>query len=168
MTLPRTRSSAASASSLTSAAAVLGRGGAQPDQQVRLPGPGVADQAERLPGRDPAAAGQGRDQGGRDVRVRVEVEVFQPFLPREGGLADQPGPAAGLAVIAFQRQQLGQEPFVAGLLPLRDPGDLAVPLADRGQPQDHAGPLDRRVQRRLGHLLVPRAHHAPPFLSSRS
>ena len=40
--------------------ALLGRRGAQPDQQVRLPGPGVADQAQRLPGGDPAAAGQRR------------------------------------------------------------------------------------------------------------
>src|SRR6266567_597615 len=35
--------------------AVLGGGGAQPDQQVALAGPGVPDQAQRLPGGHPLA-----------------------------------------------------------------------------------------------------------------
>src|ERR1022692_5045666 len=41
--------------------AVLGGGGAQPDQQVGLAGSGVADQAGGLPGGDPRGPGQGAD-----------------------------------------------------------------------------------------------------------
>ena len=142
--------------------ALLGRRGAQPDQQVRLPRAGVADQAQRLPGGDPLAAGQRRDQRRGNVGVRGEVEVLQPLRPGEPGLADEPGPAPRLPVIALQRQQLGEEPLVAGLLAQRDPGDLAVAVPDRGQPQDRAGPLDRRVHRRLGQLVPARAHDALP------
>ena len=86
----------------------LGGGGAQPDQQVGLAGPGVPDQAQRLPGGDPLAAGQGVDQRRGHVRVRGEVEVLDPLGAGEGGLADQPGLAAAFPVIAFQAQQLGQ------------------------------------------------------------
>ena len=137
--------------------AVLGGGGAQPDQQVRLAGPGVADQAQRLPGGDPLRSGPACDQRGGHVRVRGEVEVLDPLGAGEGGLADQPGLAAGFPVIAFQRQQLGQEPLVAGLLAGRGRGDLAVPVPDRRQPQHPAGPVDRRVRRGVGQLITPRA-----------
>jgi hypothetical protein len=51
-------------------------GGPQPDEQVGLAGAGVPDQADRLPGADPGALGEGVEQCGRDVRVRGEVEVL--------------------------------------------------------------------------------------------
>jgi hypothetical protein len=59
-------------------------------------------------------------------------------LAGKGGVADQPGLAALLAVVAFDRQQLDQEALVAGLLAGGGGGDLAVAAADGGQPQDAA------------------------------
>src|SRR6201987_807448 len=108
----------------------LGGGGAQPDQQVGLAGAGVADQAARLPGGHPGALGQGGDQRGGHVRVGGVVEVLDPLGAGEGCLADQPGLAAGLPVVAFQREQLDQEPLVADLLAGSGGGDLTVPVAD--------------------------------------
>src|SRR6516162_6785661 len=83
---------------------VLGGGGAQPDQQVGLAGAGVADQAARLPGGHPGRPGQGADQRRGDVGVGRVVEVFEPLGAGEAGLADQPGLAPGLAVVAFDGQ----------------------------------------------------------------
>src|SRR5258705_2516480 len=143
--------------------AVLGGGGAQPDEQVGLAGAGVADQAARLPCGHPGALGQGGDQGGGHVRVGGVVEVLQPLGPGKGGLADQPGLAAGLPVIALQGQQLDQESLVADLLAGRGGGDLAVPVPDGGQPQDPAGLVDRGVGGGVGQLVAGGAgHHAPP------
>src|SRR5216683_7782816 len=144
--------------------AVLGGGGAQPDQQVGLAGARVADQAAWLPGGDPRGAGEGVDQRGGHLRVGVEVEVLDPLGPREAGVAHQAGLAALLAVVALQGQQLGQEALVAGLLAGRGGGDLAVPLADGGQPKDPAGLLDRGVGGGVGHLVPDggAGHHAPP------
>ena len=61
--------------------AFLGGGGAEPDEQVGLPGPGIADQAQGLAFADPVPGSEGVDGGGVDVRVRVEVEVPEPFIP---------------------------------------------------------------------------------------
>ncbi|MBP2371658.1 hypothetical protein JOF36_007431 [Pseudonocardia parietis] len=44
--------------------ALLRRGGPEPDEQVGLAGTGVADQAARLAGLDPRAAGERVDRGG--------------------------------------------------------------------------------------------------------
>src|SRR5512142_945460 len=145
-------------------AAVFGGGGAQPDEQVGLAGAGVADQAARLPGGHPGAPGQGVDQRGGHVRVGGVVEVLDPLGAGEGGLADQPGLAAGLPVVAFQREQLDQEPLVADLLAGRGGGDLAVPVADGRQPQDPAGLVDRGVGGGVGQLIAGGGpgHHAPP------
>ena len=82
----------------------LGGGDPQPDQQVRLPGPRIADQAQGLPGADPGALGQGVDQPGVDERVGGEVEVVEAFRAGEPGLADQPGLAAVLAFVALDGQ----------------------------------------------------------------
>ena len=54
--------------------------GAQGDQEVGLPGSGVADKAEREPFPDPVAGGEGVDDGGVDAGVGVEVEGAQRFL----------------------------------------------------------------------------------------
>ena len=126
----------------------LGGGGAQPDQQVALAGAGVADQADRLPGADPGALGQGVDQCGRDVRVRGEVEVLDAFRAREAGLLDQSGLAADLAVLALDEQQLRQEPLVGGLLPGRGGGLVTEPVAD-GRAAAGSGRPARSRRRRL-------------------
>ena len=107
------------------------------------------------------------DQRGGHLGVGVEVEVLDPLGAGEPGLADQPGLAPGLAVIAFDRQQLDQEAFVGDLLADGGGGDLAVPFADRGQPQDPAGLVDRRVGSGVGQLIAGGGpgHHAPPWLA---
>jgi hypothetical protein len=83
---------------------------------VGFAGAGVADQAAGLPGGDPGGSGEGVDQGGGHVRAGGAGEVLQPLGAGGGGLADQPGLAAGLPVVAFDRQRLDQEALVAGLL----------------------------------------------------
>src|SRR6516165_6937447 len=142
----------------------LGGGGAQPDQQVGLAGPRIADQAARLPGRHPRAPGQGMDERGGHVGVGGVVEVLDPLGTGEGGRADQPGLAPGFPVVAFDRQQLDQEPLVADLLAGRGGGDLAVPVPDGRQPQDPAGLVDRGVGGDIGQLIAGGGpgHHAPP------
>lgn len=74
----------------------------QPDQQVGLAGAGVPDQAERLPGPDLGPLGQGVHQRCRDVRVRGEVEVLDPFGATKTRLLDE----VDLAVLALDEQQL--------------------------------------------------------------
>ena len=131
---------------------VAGLGGqrAQRDQQVRLPGSAIADQAKRVAGRDPAAGGQLSDHRRADRRVGVEGELLEPFRPREAGLAHPAGGAAPVPVVALGHHQLGQKPQVGQLLPLGSGGDLGEPVPDRGQPQHPAGLLDRRGRGLLG------------------
>jgi hypothetical protein len=76
---------------------------------VGLAGARVADQAGGLPGADPRAPGEGVDQRGGHAGAGVEVEVLDPLLAGEAGVAHEAGLAALLAVVAFDRQQLGQE-----------------------------------------------------------
>jgi hypothetical protein len=64
--------------------------GAQRDQQVRLAGAAVADQAQRQALLDPLAGGQGMDDGGIDIGVGVEVEAAQGLFPGEPGGLDPP------------------------------------------------------------------------------
>ena len=60
------------------------------DQQVRFTCAGVADRAQRLALADPFAGREGVDGCRVDVRVGVEVEVFEPFLPGEPGSLEPP------------------------------------------------------------------------------
>ena len=130
---------------------------------MALAGAGVTDQAAWLPGGHPGTPGQGVDQRGGHAGVGGEIEVFEPLGPGKAGVADQPGLAAGLAVVAFDRQQLDQEPLVAGLLAGSHRGDLGVAGPHRGQPQDPAGLVDRRVGGGVGQLIAGggAGHHAP-------
>jgi hypothetical protein len=136
------------------AVAGLGGGDPQPDQQVRLPGPRIADQAQGLPGADPGALGQGVDQPGVDERVGGEVEVVEAFRAGEPCLADQSSLAPVFAFVALDREQLDQESFVAGLLAGGGLGHPRVVFADGGQPQDPAGLLDRGVRGGIGQLVT--------------
>jgi hypothetical protein len=127
----------------------------------------VADQAARLPGGHPRALGQGVDQRGGHVRVGGVVEVLQPLGAGAGGVADQPGLAAGFAVVALDRQQLDQEPLIRDLLAGGRGGDLTVALADGGQPQDPAGLVDRGIGSGVGQLVAGGGpgHHTPAWLA---
>jgi hypothetical protein len=74
---------------------------------VGLAGAGVSDQADRLPRADPGAGGEGVDHGGVHGRVGGVVEVGQPFVAGESGVADPAGAAAFVSVVALGEQQLG-------------------------------------------------------------
>jgi hypothetical protein len=89
--------------------------GAEADEQVRLTGAGVADQAQRVAGSDPGAGGEGVDGGRVDRRVGVEIEVGEHFSRGTGGLHSSDG-AAAFPVVALGEQQLGEEPAVGQLL----------------------------------------------------
>ncbi len=90
--------------------AVLRGGGAQPDQQVRLAGAGVTDQAEWVALADPLAASAMVNGGRVDVRVGLEVEVLDPLLPREPGGLDPPHRAAAIPVVAFGQHKATSYP----------------------------------------------------------
>ncbi len=88
MVLARIFSSAASTSSFTSLVArvyftrnpVSAAAVPNPVSRWDFAGTGVADQAQWLPGTDPAAAGQGVNDGRVNVRVGVEIEVGQQLV----------------------------------------------------------------------------------------
>ncbi len=107
--------------------------GAEGDEQMRLSGAGVTDEAERLPAPDPIAGGEGVDGGGVDVRVRVKVEIAEPLVPREPGRLDAPDGRAPVAVVALRQQQLREEPLVAELLLVRGGCGLIDDGADCGE-----------------------------------
>lgn len=149
--------------------AVAGLGGRGPegDQQVRLAGAAVADEAERLPGLDPAAGGELVNDGGVDGLVGVEVELLDAFGTWESGVVDPPRGSALVAVVALGHDQLGEEPEVGQLLALRRSCDLAEPFPDRGQPQHATALLDRSGRGLLGYSALAAGHElALPSRSS--
>ena len=72
---------------------------------------------------------------GGEVGDAGEVEVGEPFDARELGLVDPPDPAAGVAVVAFGGQHLGEERLVGQPLLGRGVGQLRGLGADGGQLQ---------------------------------
>ena len=124
--------------------------GAQGDEQVGFAGSAVADQAEREAFLHPVAGGEGVDDGGVDVRVGVEVEAAQGFLPGEPGSLDPPFGAAAGAVVAFGHQQLGEEGAVGHLLAGGGLGQVGELGADGGQAEHPACLLDGGVGCLLG------------------
>ncbi len=138
--------------------ALLGGDGAKPDEQVRLAGAGVADQAQGFAVADPGAAGHGVDGRGGDVGVGVEVEVVQVLGAGEAGFFDAAGAAAPVAVVAFGQQQLGEEAAVGELLAFGGVGQFGEAVADGRQPQQAAGLVDGRVSGLLGDTTASRAH----------
>lgn len=68
---------------------------------------------------NPVAGGEGIDGGGIDVRVRVEVEIPEPLVPREPCCFDAPHGGAPVAVVALGQQQFCEESLIAQLLLLR-------------------------------------------------
>jgi len=87
----------------------LGREGAERDQQIGFPGPGVPDQAQRLAFADPLGGAEGVDGGGVDVRVRVELEVGVELRPRESCGVDPSDGGPAVAVVDLGEEQLGEE-----------------------------------------------------------
>jgi hypothetical protein len=124
------------------------------DEQVGLTGPGVADQAQRLPLADPLAGGEGGERLGGDARVGLEVEGPQFLLPREAGSLDPAFGAASAPVVAFGHQQLGEEPAVSHLLPGGGLGEVGELGPQGRQAQDPAGGVDRGVGGGLGQAAV--------------
>ena len=61
--------------------ALLRRGRAETNEQMRLAGPGVADEAQGCSFADPVPGREGVDGCGVDVRVSVEIEISQPLVP---------------------------------------------------------------------------------------
>ncbi len=59
------------------------RGSGQSDEEVRFSGAGIPEEAEWLAFPYPFRGGEGVDGGRVDVRVLVEVEIFQPFIPED-------------------------------------------------------------------------------------
>lgn len=51
------------------------------------------------------------DGGGVDVRVRVEIEVSEPFVPRKVRSFDTPDRGAPVPVIALGQQQFARKPW---------------------------------------------------------
>ena len=100
---------------------------------------------------DPVAGREGVDGGGVDVRVRVEVEVSDPFVPREPGGLDPADGGASVAVVAFREQQFGEEALVGELLLLRRGDRLVHDRPDCGQAQPAAGLVDCGCGGFLGH-----------------
>ena len=88
----------------------LGGAGSQADQQVTLPRPGAAVQAQRGAGLDPVPAGEPADQSGVDGGVGLKREVVQPFSERKPRGADSLFRAAPVTSVPFGDDQLGQEP----------------------------------------------------------
>lgn len=58
----------------------------------------------------------GVDRSGIHIRVRVEVEVADPLVPRKTSGLDPADRGAPVAVIALGQQQFGKKPLIAELL----------------------------------------------------
>jgi len=133
-------SSAASTSSLNQGggghvpdpSSLLGRGGAQRDEQMGLAGAGVPEQNQWLPCVDPRPAGQVCQGSRGQVGQHGRVEVGQAFGPGELGLVDSSDPAPGVADVALGEQDFGQESLVGQAFPGGSLGDPRRFGADRG------------------------------------
>ena len=111
--------------------AAFGGGGAEGDEQVRLAGARVADQAERAALADPVAGGELADQGRVQGGVGGEVELVEPLCAREPGGVETALGASDGAVVALGHDEFGEEPEVGQLFPLRRGGDLTEPRSHR-------------------------------------
>lgn len=60
---------------------------------------------------DPDPGGNGVDRGRVDVRIRLVVEVAQPFVARKIGCLDPPDGKAPVPVVTLGQQQLGRNPW---------------------------------------------------------
>ena len=95
----------------------------QPDEQMGLAGAGVTEQHDRFAGVHVVPGGEVAQGGGCDAGDGVDVELRQPFQPRELGVVDAPGAASFGAVVDLGGQDLGEVAQVG----------LAFPVGDLGQ-----------------------------------
>jgi hypothetical protein len=168
----RTRSSAASGQLVDEAGgrrvahpqALLAGGHAEPDEQVALARARVAQEDDRLPGRDPGQRLERGERGRRHGGGRGEVEVGEALGAREAGLGDAPLPATGVALLELGGEDLGEEGPVRQAVPGGGLGETGVLGPHGGQPQRPAGAIDGQ---RRGLLGDRRAHReAPPARSA--
>jgi hypothetical protein len=76
---------------------------------MRLPGAGVADQTQRMPGLDPVAGRKLVKDRRAHRGVRLEVELLYSLVSREAGVVDAATCAPPVTVVAFGHHQLGEE-----------------------------------------------------------
>jgi hypothetical protein len=90
---------------------LLRRGGAEADEQVGFSGSGVPDQALGCTFADPVRGRVGVDGGGVDVRVRVEIKIPEPFVPRKVRCFDPADRGAVQALSVLPRTMRSQGKF---------------------------------------------------------
>ncbi len=115
---------------------------AKTDQQVRLAGPGIAQQHDRLALTDPVAGCESRQSPRSDRWRGAQIELGEALDAREAGFGDPALPSPRLPVVDFGREQFGQ------IRPVGDPiadgrsGKLVGLRADGRQMQDAGGNVD--------------------------
>jgi hypothetical protein len=132
----------------------------QADRQMRLAGPGRAEEHHVLPRGDEVQGAQVRDDRSSEAAGVVEVELLQRLAGREAGVAD-----AALAAVGLTRGDLalqaGSQELLVG--PALSPGPLGQPghrlaqgrrLERAGQEGELAGQIPRGGLGRRGR------HHA--------
>ena len=103
-------------------AALLAGGQSQPDEQMRLAGPGVTEQHDRFAGVEIVPGGEVAEGGGCDAGYGVDVEVRQPFQSGELRVVDASGTAAFGAIVDFGGQHFGEVAQVGVAFPVGDLG----------------------------------------------
>ncbi len=107
----------------------------QPDEQMGLAGAGATEQHDWLAGVQVVPGGKMAQGGGRDTGDGVDVELRQPFQPRELGVVDAPAAAPFGAVVAFGGQDFGEVTQVGVAFPVGYLGQAAPFGAHGGQMQ---------------------------------
>jgi hypothetical protein len=112
------------------AAALFAGGQAQPDEQVRLPGPGVPEQDDGFTGVEVGPGGQGGQRRRADGGDGVDVELGQAFQAWEAGFGDAPGAASFVAFVDLGAEDLGEVGQVGLAFAQRDLGQgVEAPIA---------------------------------------
>ena len=117
---------------------------------MRLAGPAVAQEHDRLALTDPVAGCESRQSSRGDRGRGAQIELGEALDPREAGLGDPALPSPRLPVLDFGREQFGQ------IRPVGDPiadgrgGELVGRCSDGREMQDAGGNVDRDRGRFFG------------------